>query len=119
MKPLGIDLAKLRGGGHTDGTEAPFIHPTCPGARVYVTREDLAVMVRGGEQFETEGTSVPPKGYGYARVQCGRPVESWKGCAGHVVYAGLCHSCTGVERDNRDQLAERQAPQRGGREVAA
>lgn len=107
MKPLGIDLGKLsdRKG---DGTEAPFIHPTCPGARVYVTREDLKVMVSGGEHFDSEGTDVPREGYGHARVRCGRNVMAWKGRSGHVVYTGLCASCTGLERDNREMLYERQ-----------
>lgn len=105
----GIDLARLgSGGGHSDGRDAPFVHPVCPGARIYVTRADLAVMKQGGEYFSEEGTNVPRDGYGHARVQCRRPVEAKVGCSGQVVYYALCSSCTQVESDNRSLLHERQ-----------
>lgn len=107
MKRVGIDLGHLSDR-CDDGMNAAFVHPACPGGRVYVTREDLVQMSRGGERFIESETHVPPKGYGHARIQCDRPVHAWKGCAGHVVYLGLCQSCTTVERDNRAELHERQ-----------
>lgn len=117
MKSIGIDIAKL-GNRRDDGMNARYVHPACPGARVFVTREDMTAMVRGGESFLASETKVPPHGYGHARVQCGRPVEAWKGPA-HVVYAGLCQSCSGVERDNRADLHRRQNPDKPARSVAA
>lgn len=114
MNRLGIDLGHLTDR-RDDGMNAPFVHPSCPGARVYVTREDLSTMIRGGEEFIAEETHVPQNGYGLARVRCGRPVHAWKGCAGSVVYLGLCQSCTTVERDNRADLQDRQ----GNRKAAA
>jgi hypothetical protein len=106
MKPLGIDLGVLKGG---DELNVPFVHPACPGARAYITREDLRSYINGGEQFEREGTDVPADGYGYARVRCGRPVHAWVGVAGHVVYAGLCQSCAKFEESNRQDLRKRKA----------
>jgi hypothetical protein len=101
MKPLGIDLSKLI---DKDTQNTPFIDPACPGARIYITREDLQGYVRGGETFEPEGTSVPLEGRGHARIRCGRPVARKVGCAGNVVYFGLCPSCHGVEESNRRDL---------------
>lgn len=108
MKRIGIDLGVLQGG---DELRTPFVHPDCPGARVYVTREMLKAYVSGGEEFIADETHVPPVGYGVARVRCGRPVASKVGCAGHVVYYGLCPSCAGVEQDNRAVLRKRGEPQ--------
>jgi len=118
MKPIGIDTARL-GEGRGDGTNVPFVHPTCPGAKIYITHADLVEMVRGGEEFDREQTKVTREGYGHARIRCERPVEAWKGVAGHVVYAGLCRSCSGVEADNRSMLRDRQASRRGDRREAA
>ncbi len=109
MKPIGIDMTSITGKGN--GTEAPFVHPTCPGAKIYITHADLVRMVQGGEKFEPDGTKVLRDGYGHARVRCGRPVHAWKGTA-HVVYAGLCLSCSTVETDNRSMLRDRQGARR-------
>jgi hypothetical protein len=117
MKRIGVDLGVLRDS-RDDGMSVVFVHPACPGARVLVTKEDLAVMRQGGEEFQDDQTLVPRDGYGTARVRCGRPVEAWVGCAGHVVYAGLCHSCSSLESDNRSTLRLRQNPGRGSREAA-
>ncbi len=106
MKRLGIDVGGLVPGG--DWRDTPFHPPTCPGARVLVTRDELAALVRGGETFEQDGTHVPAGGYGHARVRCGRTVPGRKGASGHVAYDGLCPSCSGLEADNRAQLRERQ-----------
>ncbi len=104
MKPLGIDIGVLRGG---DEMRTPFVHPTCPGARVWVNREGLGVMKAGGEVFIDGEIFVPKDGYGAARVRCGRPVDAKVGTAGHVIYFGLCNSCSGAETDNRETLRKR------------
>jgi hypothetical protein len=101
-KPLGINLASLAA--RKSEMDIPFVHPACPGARVYVTREDVRAMIQGGEEFQREGTDVPPEGRGHARLRCGRPVESKVGVAGNVVYYGLCSSCSKVEENNRKEL---------------
>ena len=115
MNRIGIDLGTLRDG-RDDGMSTPFIHPSCPGGRVFLTREDLRVYVQGGEEFDDKQTTVPREGYGHARVRCGRPVEAWKGAC-HVVYAGLCRSCSDLEVRNRDELRRRQG-RRDVREAA-
>lgn len=110
-KRLGIDLGRL-----TDGREmdAPFVHPVCPGAKLYITRHDLESLVRGGEQFIQAETNIPPAGagYGHARVRCGLPVQAELGAAGHAFYYGLCHSCSVSERNNRRDL---RAAQKGAK----
>lgn len=103
MKPLGIDLSKLVDAANNP-ERTPFIDPTCPGAKIYITKAELTSYVQGGERFEVEGTNVPPEGRGHARVRCGRPVDRKLGVAGNVVYFGLCASCHGVEEDNRRTL---------------
>jgi hypothetical protein len=103
VKRLGIDLGEL-----ANDQNIPFHPPTCPGARVHVTRDDLTQLVQGGEQFEPDNTFVPREGYGPARVRCGRTIPGFMGVAGHQLFAGLCPSCSGLEADNRAMLASRQ-----------
>lgn len=112
---LGIDLNAI-----SDSKDAPFIHPTCPGARVYVTKDDLRGLVAGGEEFVDAETHVPRDGYGHARVRCGRPVQVGHalGTAGHPVYYALCSSCHGVEEANRADLRIRQSAKRESRSAA-
>lgn len=103
MKRVGIDLGAVGG----DEMATPFVHPTCPGARVYTTRDGLREMIRGGERFLDSETHVPATGYGHARALCSAPVESKVGVAGHVIYYGLCHSCSSLEAANREALRRR------------
>jgi hypothetical protein len=119
-KPIGIDLASL--GARQSEMDTPFRHPECPGARVYITHSDLQAMVQGGDEFVADGTYVPRDGTrGHARFRCGRPVEAEVGCAGHVVYFGLCKVCHDEEEKNRAdlrRLANRTAMPAGKREAA-
>lgn len=107
MKPLGIDIGVFVGG---DEMRTPFVHPVCPGARLWLDRAGLRTASQGGELFIESETFVPKEGYGAARVRCGRPVDSKVGVAGNVVYFGLCNSCSGSETDNRAALRTRGAP---------
>ena len=108
MKPLGIDLAKIRAGDRDELPDAPPEAPDCPGAMLRVTRFDLGRLTQGGERFLT-GDSIPAAGYGSARVACRNPVEKLgKTAAGNTQFYGLCASCSRLEADNRAVLAERQ-----------
>lgn len=115
MKRIGIDLGVLDG-----DKPAPFIHPACPGAKVFITRDTLRDMIQGGETFDESQTSVPRDGFGHARVRCGRPVQvsEKNGVAGQPVYYGLCVSCHGVEERNRAALRRARDMRSGKREAA-
>jgi hypothetical protein len=103
VKSLGMDLGKL-------AADAPALSgaPDCPGARLRVTRSDYETLRQGGEWFVTKHQEIPVDGYGDARVACRNQVATLpKTAAGHEQYYGLCHSCSGLEADNRQTLRER------------
>lgn len=103
MKPLGIDLAKMAAGA-VPVDDAP----ACPGGVVRVMRHDIAEMRRTGEVFQTSGDAIPADGYGSMRVVCHNACERLeKTASGHVMYYGLCRSCSQLEDDNRQMLRER------------
>lgn len=106
MKPIGIDLAKLIAG------EAlpPDLVPDCPGARLRVLRSDYDKLTQGGERIRTPRQDIPAEAYGDARIACGNPVAELANTAsGARQFYGLCHSCSGLEADNRATLRERAA----------
>jgi hypothetical protein len=111
MRPVGIDLAKL-----IAGEKLPDdFEPDCPGARLRVTRQDYDDLVRGGEHFQTARQDMPFDGYGDARVRCSMQVAPMVNTASKSrLHYGLCHSCSGLEADNRANLRER-AKVRGDR----
>ena len=100
---LGIDLGTLG----AERLPAPWV-PDCPGARLRLTRADYDAYTAGGELFETPRKEVPYDAYGDARVRCGQPVgQIPKTSSGAALYYGLCHSCSGLELRNRQDLSER------------
>lgn len=108
MKPIGetygIDLRAL------DGKRLDAPTQNCPGAKLRVTRKDLATMKEGGERFwsNKRDVPIPVDGYGDARVYCTNLVHVGdRGCDGTPVVYGLCSSCHGLEEDNRMTLRER------------
>ncbi len=108
MKPMrdiyGIDLSALKG---VPLGERPT--PECPGARLRLTRHDARELVKAGEVFRSDGTNLPPDGYGDARVRCDAFVEVGPaGVSGVPVEYGLCASCNRAEEYNRAMLRERQ-----------
>lgn len=103
MKPIGIDLGKMASG------EVPALNeaPSCPGAQLRVTRDDLKTYIQGGEIF-LEGPPMPKDGYGSVRVACRASCEEVSG--GKTQYRqwfGLCRSCSQIEEDNRAVLRNR------------
>ena len=114
MKPIGetygIDLRVL------DGARIETTTPQCPGAKLRVTRKDLATMKEGGERFwdNKKADPIPVDGYGDARVFCTNQVQVGdRGCDGTPVVYGICSSCHGLEEDNRATLRERQKVREG------
>lgn len=103
MKPLGIDLRRLS----ADAPSAPTT-PDCPGARLRLTRSDYDRLSDGGERFASKRQDIPVDGYGDARVLCTNHVARIPSTAsGATQHYGLCHSCSGLEADNRMTLRER------------
>ena len=115
MQRLGINLGVLN---DRDPMKVPYAHPTCPGARIYITKADLELMMGGGETFDDKQTFVPRDGYGHARVRCEQLIEQRMGPSGHVVDYGLCVSCSRLEEDNRRELRARRGLTNQTREAA-
>jgi hypothetical protein len=110
MARLGIDLGVLEARRLPD----PRV-PDCPGAMLRLTRHDYDSYVQGGELFETARKDIPFDAYGSARVRCSQFVaEIPRTSGGHKLFYGLCHSCSGLELRNRQDLSER-AKARGDR----
>lgn len=106
MKSLGIDFAKLLE--HANNPNPPEIVPTCPGAKLRILRSDYDNLAQRGEVFATSRNDIPFDGLGDARIRCDQEVAKLpKTAAGHAQYYGLCHSCSGLEADNRRILRER------------
>lgn len=106
MKHIGIDLGSLENE-PAPLTKGPVV-PSCPGARLRVTRADYDDLSRRGERFASKRDEIPYDGMGDARVLCTDFVaEIPKTCTGNTLFYGLCHSCSGIEADNRRILRER------------
>lgn len=111
MKPIGIDLAALIKG---QPLPADFV-PPCPGARLRILRADYDDMVQGGDRFVSRREDIPYNAYGDARVYCVADVAELPTTAAKTrQFYGLCHSCSGLEADNRSKLRAREAL-KGGR----
>ncbi len=87
----------------------------CPGALLRATRDDFAMMRRGGEVFASSVHDIPMDGYGDARVHCTRDVaeirhhqytkqDEAKTKVYAIYAAALCSSCSELEMLNRQQL---------------
>lgn len=109
MKRIGVDLA---------GLDAPPIQaaaPDCPGARLRITRAEYDALAAGGERFGSKRQDIPYDALGDARILCGDACPQIpKTTSNAVQYYGLCHSCSGLEADNRQTLRSR-AQTRGDR----
>ena len=79
--------------------------PDCPGARLRISRAEFDALVTGGERFTSNRQDIPYDGLGDARVACSAKVEQIpKSTSNDVLFYGLCHSCSGLEADNRHSL---------------
>lgn len=111
LNRIGVDLGTL------DAQKLPDPKvPDCPGAMLRLTRHDFDALAGGGEYFLTKRADIPVDGYGSVRVRCDQQVAQLPKTASRtVLYYGLCHSCSGLEAQNREDLCERQRVKEGGR----
>lgn len=106
MKNLGVDIAKLIEMANDPLHDA--VVPSCPGARLRLTRGDYDNLSSRGERFASRRDDIPFDAMGDARVFCDREVGTLpRTASGNTQYYGLCHSCSGLEADNRRILRER------------
>jgi hypothetical protein len=110
MKPLGVDLGVVEASRlEADPT------PDCPGAKLRISRAEYDALAQAGERFTSARQDIPYDGLGDARVACTAKVARLVKTASNAVqYYGLCHSCSGLEADNRHSLRSR-AQSRGER----
>jgi hypothetical protein len=105
-----MDLAQLREQSPGPTALAP-IAPPCPGASLRLDRDQYRAMRQGGETFRPTGPGedpIPVDALGNVRVSCSQPVAQLpKTASGNVQYYGLCHSCSGLEVENRRWLRSR------------
>lgn len=104
MKRLGFDLSQLG----VEPLNTKPRAPDCPGARLRISREEYDTISRGGERFQTRREDIPFNALGDARILCSQPVAQLpKTSSGNMQFYGLCHSCSGLEVDNRENLRAR------------